>query len=236
MYTFSDLTEDSITIIYNDTSLVKFDSSFHLLLYQDFLSDDFYSEPCRVYLELDRQTSYLLVQKLLDQLRKVGLLGVKFRVNRQDFIGFKSPPMSIEENTNLDSSIHLIPAPPPPPTPDSAVKNSSIVLISHRNGHVKLWLDNNEVADLKSLILENKDLIIIYGLDSSNTYDDFIQVIDLVFCSFNEVRKEIIHTDSLTMKEARSAYPLRMLSTQLLKNSYPNSNLAQYIDSLSNSN
>jgi hypothetical protein len=208
---------DSVVVEYATSLVVALDSNLHYNAESVFLEADrlhsFRANGALLF--FDKHTPWSAIRTVKTELAKVTELAHVFMVSETEGIQMVSTPF-VEGNEPYIHPKSLwadYPLPPSPPIPSTKelLDSDNGILLRVKNDKVSLSSNGNPVLNLDSVITYNDRYAIVYEMNDENTYQDFITAIDYVFSCANGLRDAAIKSDSISTREAKRRFPIRMV-------------------------
>ncbi len=203
----------------HDTIVLPLDSNLHFELFNFFKwdVDEWYVFNEFVLIEMDAKTPYKQWIELQNELRKLNLLRVVILTNSPDSItGIRKqlPPIWVEEEVYFHPDyLERFPLPPPPPQFHlSKYDTLSTAYFEIELDQIAVYSEAGQRIDFSEFVESNENVMCRYKENSIETFQQYVQITDFIFSTIYQAREERMFKDSLTRKQVKKIYPIRMLA------------------------
>jgi hypothetical protein len=209
--------EKTFRFIYNDTVYSKIDSTLHSKLYDlkfdNMPRDEF---PFEVHIVLMSSLKYQYYRKLIKELQKSTFHTFVLYLDNGNKIRKKYTPFFDTETEYFDPRLkqYFQPFESKQLTEPFISKNKYVHSLVSENKITIFDPNKDVVSNYKSLSSKNEGILNIYQIDSSATYQDYIDFTILAMKPIMELRDSLI-SSGYTLEQAKKMYPMAIIEKSL---------------------
>jgi hypothetical protein len=218
--TITQYSDTSVLLDYDTCLITSIDSSLHIKMF-NLISEDFeLGSRLIMRLYLDHDMPIQTFRQLMLECRKIDLVWIWMITADSLPLAMALMPIFDKQHIYIDPQIERHVTIPPPPlwSKRDLLQSPNLKIdVSHRSIRINDF-EGTPISDFRTYMMENPQTIIVYQLDSTCTYQDFVSLHSLVFSTINRVRSELTAADtSLSEQEIKRLHPIRFLDFEELQ-------------------